>query len=80
MLCYENGAASAFFFVLHINLEVKGMEEKCCGGCGWFDPSNHICGNAQTGIFITGESNTCPHWADFYDILKDLEEAENAEN
>ena len=56
------------------------MEEKRCGGCGWFDPNDHTCGNAQTGIFITGESNTCPHWADFYDILKDLEEAENTEN
>ena len=34
------------------------MEEKRCGGCGWFDPNDHTCGNAQTGIFITGESNT----------------------
>lgn len=39
---------------------------KCCATCQWLDNTG-VCNNDSSGIFQTGEYNSCPFWEN-YDV------------
>ena len=43
-----------------------GMNGKYCGGCQWFSPDDHLCLCDESGVFLTGEGNTCQCFSDDY--------------
>lgn len=39
--------------------------DRCCASCQFYDPESHMCQSDDSGVFLTGDSDTCPYWEDY---------------
>lgn len=39
--------------------------DRYCASCQWYDLERHMCLSDDSGVFLTGDSDTCHYWENY---------------